>query len=438
MINSWSSRANRSNSWQKSTLRDSYCQRSPAGHSPGRKPATTVHTWPGRDALLISAESGAADLYEVKSSTRIKPEDVEDTSFQALILQKFYRIEHIYLMLVNNAYTLHGQLDLAQLLKVEDITDQVQAILPEIDVLRGEALQVAQCYDPETLEHCWKPEECICLDVCHPDLPDFSIYDIPRLGKEKKRQLEEMGIRAAREIPDSFKLSNSQREIANLARMDEPILDAPHIREELGKITYPIYFLDYESCNPVVPLYDGYKPYQQMVFQYSLHRLDGPEAEVVHFEHLSSGQGDPSLPTLASLKANLDGQGTVVVWYAPFEKARNDEMAMLHPEYAEFLQDVNLRIYDLMDMVRNGLYLHPGFKGSCSIKQVLPVMVPELSYAEMEINEGKKAAWGWWNIIFAPLEEGEKKVIADQLLAYCHLDTLAMVEIYRKLAAITN
>jgi hypothetical protein len=388
------------------------------------------------DALVREPGKKAADLYEIKSSTEVKKEDVEDAAFQTLIFQKQYHIGHIYLMLVNNDYIMHGPLDLSQLLKVEDITDQVNAILADIETLRAQALKAAQCADPEELEHCWKPKECVCLEVCHPGLPDFSIYDIPRLSEEKKRLLEGMGVRAAKEIPASFELSDSQRAIAYLARLGAPVMDAPRIREELGRIAYPVYFLDYETCNLAVPLFEGYKPYQQMVFQYSLHRLDGPEAELKHFEHLSTSDDDPAMPLLASLKKNLGGEGTVIVWNASFEKTRNTEMALLHPEYAGFLKDVNDRVHDLMEMVSKGLYLHPGFKGSSSIKHVLPVMVPELSYAEMEINEGAKASLAWWNIMFVSLDETEKKIIANQLLAYCKLDTLAMVEIFRRFSRI--
>jgi hypothetical protein len=388
------------------------------------------------DALVHSVESGMVDLYEIKSSTDVKEEDVEDAAFQVLIFQKHYCIEHIYLVLVNNGYTKYGQLDLAQLLKVEDITDQVNGILHDIGTIRIQALQAVQCVDPEELEHCWKADECVCLDICHPGLADFSIYNIPRLSKEKKRQLEGMGVRAAQEIPVSFRLSDFQREIANLAKMDIPSVDASRIRAELGKIVFPIYFLDYESCNLAVPQYEGYKSYQQMVFQYSMHCLDSPNAELRHCEHISLDRSDPALSLLASLKANLGGQGTVIVWNAAFEKSRNKEMALLHPEYEDFLLDMNRRIYDLMEIVSKRLYLHPGFKGSNSIKHVLPVMVPELSYAELDINNGNQAAWGWWNLIYAPLTEVEKKEIVDHLLSYCKLDTLVMVEIYRKFAAI--
>jgi hypothetical protein len=388
------------------------------------------------DAIVCEAGGDSADLYEIKSSTGVKDEDVEDVAFQALIFQKHFHIRHFYLVLINHAYIFDGSLDLGQLLKVEDITAQTGALQDEIKIQRAQAWEAAQCATPEGLEHCWKPDECSCREVCHPGLPDFSIYNIPRLSLENKRLLESMGIRAAQDIPASFKLSGFQRQIADLARRGEPLVDEPRIRAEMAKVAFPIYFLDYETCNLAVPQYPRYIPYQQNVFQYSLYRLDTPTADPEHFEYLSTCPGDPALPLLASLREDMGRQGTIIVWNAAFEKSRNKEMAEIYPEYRDFLLDVNGRIYDLMEMVSKGLYLHPGFRGSSSIKHVLPAMVPELSYAEMEINNGTKASLGWWKLTFEPLNENERNKIVENLLAYCKMDTLAMVEIYRKFAAI--
>jgi len=111
----------------------------------------------------------------------------------------------------------------------------------------------------------------------------------------------------------------------------------------------------------------------------------------------------------------------------------NKEMAKLHPEYATFLEQLNERIYDLGDIVNLGYYLHPGFKGSWSIKHVLPVMVPDLSYKGMAIGKGDQASMAWWNMTFGQVGQREKEQLTEALLRYCELDTLAMVEIYRKL-----
>jgi hypothetical protein len=204
----------------------------------------------------------------------------------------------------------------------------------------------------------------------------------------------------------------------------------------MDKIKFPVYFLDYETCISAIPQYPGYHPQQQIVFQYSLHVLAAPDVEAWHLEHLSLTRGDPSLPLLEQLQQDIGKQGSVVVWNKTFEMTRNKEMAAMHPDYAAFLDGLNQRIYDLGDPVRLGYYLHPGFKGSWSIKNILPVMVSELSYRDMEIHQGDQASLVWWNLCFGSLQErpGEKEI--EALLRYCELDTLAMVELYKAFRAL--
>lgn len=387
---------------------------------------------------LLIKDGKKAIRYKIKSNTNVIPEDVMEFAFQALILRKYYQMEKFYVILVDNNYTFQGNLELNKLFKVVDITDDVLQLLPEIEKMRQEALSVLSLKTPDTLEPCWDPDDCICLKVCHPVLPEFSIFNIPHLGKEKKRQLIEMGIKEASHIPTSFDLSDSQREIVNLARSGTPLLDIPRLKNELNKIKFPLYFLDYEICKPAVPGYEGYKPYQQTVFQYSLHRLDDPAAEVVHFEHLSEVEKDPSLSLLASLKSNLGREGTVVVWDDSVEVDSNKEMAQLHPQYTDFLEKLNSRFFDLMEIVSNGIYLHPGFRGSNSIKDVLQVMVPELNYEGLEINDDSEASYGWWWLVNYGWPEEGRKALIIKMLAYGHLNSLAMVEIYRKFVVLAS
>lgn len=385
------------------------------------------------DAILLHPDGNEAELFEIKSSTSVKDEHIEDAAFQTLIFRKQYNVSRIHLVLVNNEYIFHGSLDLSQFLKMEDITEKVEEILPDIAILREQALNAALSDDPSKWEHCWKTRDCVCLDVCHPGLPEgLTIYDVPRLKKEKKQELEGMVIRAAKDIPEDFPLSGNQSSVVAAAKSGQPVIDVSGIRRELARVNYPIYFLDYETCPLAVPAYARFKPYQQVVFQYSLHRLDSVDSNPIHSEHLSTGEGDPCVPLLASLKNDLGMEGTVIVWNAPFEKTRNKEMADLHPEFRTFLEDFNDRTYDLMEIVSKGLYLHPGFKGSSSIKNVLPVLVPELRYDTLAINNGTRASFSWWRMMFTPMPDGERQVISTDLLKYCELDTLAMVELFRQ------
>jgi len=158
----------------------------------------------------------------------------------------------------------------------------------------------------------------------------------------------------------------------------------------------------------------------------------------LHFEYLSLDPGDPALPLLEQLRTDLGAPGTIVVWYKPFEMTRNKEMALLHPQYAEFLEQINERIYDLSDLVSFGYYLHPDFKGSFSIKDVLPVMEPGLSYTDLDIHEGEQASAVWWNIMFGKLDDDEKACLTESLRLYCGLDTFAMVELYKVFISLLN
>ena len=149
--------------------------------------------------------------------------------------------------------------------------------------------------------------------------------------------------------------------------------------------------------------------------QFLLHRLERPDGEAVHREHLSASCEDPSRSLLAQLRADIGDHGTLIVWNKTFEMTCNKKMGEIHPEYATFLEYLNQRIYDLGEIINQGIYLHPGFKGSWSIKNVLPVMVPELSYADLAIHKGDQASNAWWQICFGQLPQDEKEKLKAAL-----------------------
>jgi hypothetical protein len=390
------------------------------------------------DGLVYKVSSNSYDLYEIKSATGVDKDIVYDVAFQAAVLDKQIKVDHFYVLHLNKEYNRSGELDLASLFIAEDVTDKVNDLKNEIFLLREEALRVAQLDDPEEAEGCLSPKDCPCPDLCHANLPEFSIHDIPRLARIKKLQLLGMGIKAAEDIPVTFDLNAKQRLVAETARTGDEHIDRESIRAALDGFQYPVWFLDYETCICAIPPFDGYHPQQQIVFQYSLHCLEQPGGELKHFSHAAMPKADPSLSLLENLSGDLGAVGTVVVWNKTFEMTMNREMAKVHPEFAAFVEDLNARIYDLGELVNLGYYLHPGFKGSWSIKNVLPVMVPHLSYKKMAINKGDQASVAWWNITFGELEENEKKKLVEALKKYCELDTLAMVEIVKKFQALAR
>ena len=389
------------------------------------------------DLLLFDSAAQAYDLYEIKSSTSLKKEHQMDAAFQALVCAASLPLRDVYLVHVNPQYLNQGELDPAAFFVAERITQQVNARKPEIEPLRREALRVAGSDDPGGIEGCTDPETCPCPNLCHPGLPEGHIYDLNRLGK-KALDLKQRGILSLAHIPPDFPLNELQKRQVQAARQSRPLIDHRAIRRALDQLVYPLYFLDYETFNPALPLFPGYRPYQHIVYQYSLHALASPNGQLEHHELLLSGPGDPGPELLERLASQLGASGKVVVWYQPFEAGRNREMASTYPAYRVFLEGLNDRLFDLMEIFSQGYYVDAGFRGSASLKNVLPVLAPELSYAGLAIASGEECSLAWWQLFSGTVPQAERESMRADMLAYCALDSLAMVKIWEKLVELVG
>ena len=391
------------------------------------------------DVLQQDPDTQEWNLYEVKSTTDVEDTHYRDVCFQMIVFKKAgYAMGRLHLIHVNPDYVRRGDIDPQAFLIVEDITDQVYAL--EADVLAEitAAKQVIDCADMPSCDGCTcSPKDCPCHQYCYSDLPEYSVFQLSRIKVKQARELYRKGIRNLLDLPHDFKLTKAQQLQLEVARTGKPIIDTKSIQSIINTATYPIAFLDYETFFPAVPLFDGYKPYQQMVFQYSLHILSD-DGSLQHSECLVRSLQDPVPEILHTLRSQLPGNGTVVVWNKGFEIGRNEEMATLLPEYAVFLQSVNGRVFDLMEIFRQQHYVHPDFRGSCSIKKVLPVLVPSLSYKDLVIQEGGTASLTWYRALTDGRNEKDRLETFEHMLAYCKLDTFAMVEIFRHLASLTQ
>lgn len=375
-------------------------------------------------------------MYEIKSSTSVSKLHRYDATFQTLVFQKQYDLGDIYILHLNKDYVRDGEINLYELFTATNITEKVEELKDEVHMLRYEALEVLQQSEPDHVLACIRPKVCPCLDLCHPNLPEYSIYDINRLtGSEKKiRKLEEMGVKSVYDVPHNFPLSEKQRFQVDVAQSRKARIDIKGIKKDLEGLEYPLYFIDYETFNPALPMFDGYKPFDQMPFQWSLHIQEKPDSELQHFEFLETKKVDPIPAFLEKLQDKLGKKGSIIVWNATFEGTQNKRMGEIHPRYKDFCEDMNSRMYDLMDIFRDAIYADPKLKGSYSIKKVLPVLVPELSYEDMDIGDGATAMASWQKMVYEDsLSEKERENIRISLLKYCELDTLAMVEIFHEL-----
>lgn len=384
------------------------------------------------DALISNQINDTYHLYEIKSSTSVKTQHLYDLTFQVLLLESRLNLQTINIIHIDKSY-LHGRkLNIEQFFIVEEISAKVDKYREDVAIWRQHAWSVAQMDQPPSTLACSKPQSCPCPSLCHPELPENPVYNIPYISK-KVRQLQEMGVNAIEDIPESFDLNMTQRKHVEAVKSGRPVIDKQAIQQSLAALQYPYYFLDYETFNPTVPLFPNYHPYEHIVFQYSLFAIKEPGAEPQHFDCLLTGNEDPAPMLVSHLIENLGPQGSVIVWNQSFEANRNKDLAVHCPAYAEQLAGINKRLYDLMLIFRNGHYVHPDFHGSASLKAVLPVLCPELQHKELSISQGEEAMLAWYRLQTATIPPEERIEIETAMKEYCKLDTYGMIAIYNQL-----
>ena len=390
------------------------------------------------DAWVFDKKSKVFDIYEIKSSTSLKTKHKYELAFQKLVVGANVALRNVFAVYINKDYVRNGEIDFAQFFVVYNAKEEISELEREVESERIKALDVVHSANHEGIATCRKPKDCPCLSLCHPNLPHFSIYDLTGLREKVAEELRTSGIIAINDIPEGFHLNELQSRQAQAVKQNAPVIDAKAIATELLKLQYPIYFLDYEAYSSAIPRYDGQSPYEQVAFQYSLHILDAPGAELQHREYLMLEEGDAGKSVVANMAKDIGKEGSIVVWNKSYEATRNKEMAKNHPEYSEFLADLNSRMFDLMEIFSKGLYVHPDFHGSASIKKVLPVLVNnvQMKYEGLLVPDGTEAMQAWNRIVMGELEEADRKRYIDGLLVYCALDTMAMVKIWEAVYSI--
>jgi len=396
------------------------------------------------DMLIWDGNEEAYDIYEAKSTNSGKnkkkhyDEYKHDLAFQVNVLKKLsVPINKIYIIRLNSDYTRQEKLDISELFVVEDFTNEVIGIA---DIVLDE---MESAYDLLKIEN--KPQNyCSCIvkgrsahctsfNYLNPDVPEYSVHDISRIGNSKKKLVEliDREIYSIFDVPADFNLSAIQRNQVDSAQSKKIIFNNSEMIPFFRDIKYPISFLDYETCISAVPRFIGYKPYNQIPFQFSLHILENLESELEHFEFLYINSDNPDLEFIKELKKCLPPKGSIIVWNKTFEHGINAKLAERNREHSQFLENLNDRIVDLETPFKKQFYVHPAFKGKSSIKYVLPALAPKFSYKDLNIQEGGTASSTWNKIVTGKFTDNEIKGKSEDLLTYCKLDTLAMYKIWK-------
>jgi CRISPR/Cas system-associated exonuclease Cas4 (RecB family) len=384
-------------------------------------------------------DPNCVDLFEVKGSKEVKHDYLHDLAFQKFVFEKSgLTVRKTYLVHINPTYVFEGELDAAKFFRLPNVTEKVEKLMENTAKTAVEALAyINNPTEPEPhFKLCPNKLDCVFLRKHFTDLPPYTIFDIRNIREKKLNEFLEQNILNIEDVTHDIPLSANQRRQVNIAQSQEIVIEEESLHDITDSWQPPFYFLDYETINLVFPIHAGLAPYQQMVFQYSLHVVD-TEGVSSHSEYLITQKQESPVALLTQLQKDIKADGgTVFVWNKSFEKTRNEEMSRLYPEFADFLHDVNIRMYDLEVPFKMGLYIHPNFKGKSSIKKVLPVLVPELSYNNLGVQNGSMAFTQWHRLIFDNLSKTEKAKIKKDLLEYCKLDTWAMVKIWEILKVI--
>ena len=233
-----------------------------------------------RPDILKQNSDGSWDMIEVKSTTEVKDEHYPDAAIQKYILEGAgLKIKRVWLMHINNQFIKDGPIRPIDFFTKEDITAEAAGLKDKIAQDLETFMEVlASDKAPEIGigRQCSAPYECEFCDHCWAGIPEYSIYNIPRLKWEKKEQLKDLGILRFRDVPEDFDLNAGQLLYLQVEKTGKAVIDKPAIAEFLGKLDYPLYYIDFETIMPAVPLYDGSRPYQQIPFQLSLHIQEKP------------------------------------------------------------------------------------------------------------------------------------------------------------------
>lgn len=395
--------------------------------------------------ILHKTPQGYA-IYEVKSSTDLSQLDVyaQDVAYQKYVLANCgINVTGTYLVNIDNEYVLDGEFDVKGFFNINDISQAVANEYPKVPGRVAQAKKMLEGNEPQRDlgEYCHKPYDCPFWEYCSRGIvPHPSVFDLYRMSFKKSLEHMHEG-RITLEDMRNEKLSDTQQLQLECTLGNKTYINKDGIKEFLTKLSYPLYFLDFETEQTVIPKYQGTHPYQQVTFQYSLHYIEHEGGELKHTEFLGDGKTDPRRALAEQLCHDIPLNVCTTAYNKAFECTRLKELAEAYPDLAPHIINIRDHIVDLLDPFRAGYYYKPAMNGSFSIKKVLPALFPDdLQLDYHNLSGGVQNGGEAMNIypLMASMTVEERKKTRRALLDYCCLDTFAMVKVWEKLRAVSE
>ena len=396
---------------------------------------------------ILRKEGDGYAIYEVKSSTGVKPVYILDVTYQKKVLEKSgIKVTGTYIIHINNQYVFNKTLNIKELFTIRSIWDEVEeeSKKHDIDADLKKANEICACETEPNIDiskNCQRPYSCGFWNYCSRHLPKLNVFDLIGMNINKKIDAYKRGFADYKDARKAVTLTEKQKRQIDYTLNDlGDYVDKKGIQSFLKTLSFPLYFLDFESMQFVIPEFDNTKPFQQMPFQYSLHYIESENGELKHKEFLGESGTDPRRPIAERLVADIPTNATVIVYNISFESERLKELADLFPDLSEHLLKVRENLVDLLKPFNKGYFYNRAMGGSISLKSVLPALFPNdpsLDYHNLEgVHNGGEAM-----DIFPKLKDmdkNEQEKARKELLEYCKLDTLATVKIWQKLVEVSK
>lgn len=384
------------------------------------------------DIIQYSAESKRWSIYEVKSSTKVKPEHYDDVGLQTWIIAKSgLPLERINVMHLNSECRYP---DLNNLFKTVDVTNEMREIYLSVQPKVKEIFSTISNPDTPDINigsHCLAPTECGFIQYCwqQKNIPEISVLNLPGI-KNKKWDLYYDGIIELND-PRLSELNELQERVVHCFKTGERFINREAIATALSAWQFPFIFLDFETINPAIPRYDGCRPFEQVPFQFSVHTWRSYESEPTHTAFLHDTADDPRPTLIKALLAACGEEGAIIAYYGKFESDRIQALAEYSPENRDALLKLIDRIVDPLPLIREHVYDN-AFAGSFSLKKVAPALLGESqSYDGMLVANGNDAQRGFEELISSTISFQRKQVLKTAMLEYCKKDTEVMVELVK-------
>jgi len=382
---------------------------------------------------ILKRESKAWHLMEVKSSVNDKDEFIDDMAYTSMVMQGCgFKVTKVSLLLISKEFRLG--MSTRSLFTEIDHTLEVLDRGKEFASIKTEINQKTSARMKPKSEFLYVCRDCDQFKTCVAEKISHPIFEIPRLGEPKFNELKSRGIFRVEDIPQGFPFTENQAIVKDSVQKKAPFI-ADTLKSDLDKVVWPAYYLDFETVMTAIPLYPEIAPFTQIPSEFSIHKCSKPGYVIDHKQYLADPKKDCRKELTERLINDLGQRGSIIM-YSNFEKTIINSLSKLYPSFSKELNALVDRMVNLETIIRKNYY-HPEFHGSISIKNTLPVLVPGMSYANLQIQEGDSAMAAFAYLALGRYKN-EKEIgsIKSALLDYCKNDTLAMVNLHQELSRI--